>query len=131
MSKFVGRNVTVTKDSTSLEDQLRTKTITFNGELVDVTVAGDDGWTTTLDEVFATNNVTVQLEGLASTDLLPDMAFSGSQEAFTIVVDELFELTGTWQFQAGFAIGAPHDGEATVSGTLQSVGEVTKAPVST
>lgn len=125
---FVGRNVTVSQDGTDLEGQLRTKTIGFNGELVDVTVAGDDGWTKTLDEVFATNNVTIQLEGLVETDLLPDMAFKGSHKPFTITVDELFVLTGTWQFQPGFAIGAPHDGEATISGTLQSVGEVTKAP---
>lgn len=126
---FVGRAVLIEMGATSLASQLRTKNITFNGELVDITTDGDAGWTTTLDEVFATNNVSIALEGVIKDDTLTDMAFSGTQEAFTVTVDDLFSLDGTWQFQPGFQIGAPYDGEATFSGTLQSTGVVTKGAV--
>lgn len=129
MAAFNGRLVTVSKDGTTIEDEMRTKTINFNGELVDVTTAGDDGWTTTLADVFNTNSVTLALEGVVKNDTLPDMAFSGAQDTFTITVGALFTLTGTWQFQAGFNLGAPRDGESTFSGTIQSVGEITKAAV--
>ncbi len=129
MAAFNGRLVTIVKNATTIEDELRTKTINFNGELVDVTTAGDDGWTTTLADVFNTNNVTVALDGVIKNDTLPDMAFSGGQDTFTLTIGALFTLTGTWQFQAGFSIGAPYDGESTISGTLQSVGEITKAAV--
>jgi predicted secreted protein len=124
-----GRAVIIEKDSTDLKDELRTKTITFNGELVDVTTDGDEGWTTTLADTFNTINVTLPLEGVLKTDTLTDMAFTGEQDTFTITVGALFTLTGTWQFQPGFQIGAPHNGERTFSGTLQSSGTITKAAV--
>ena len=129
MSADVGRSVIITLDGDDLKDELREKGVAFNGELVDITTDGDDGWTTTLDGIFGTNNVTVSLEGVLKEDVLPDMAFTGAQEDCVITIGTLFTLTGKFQFQSGFEIGAPHDGERTFSGTLQSVGEVTKAPV--
>jgi len=129
MTAFNGRAVVISMGVTDLADELRTKTITFNGELVDITTDGDDGWTTTLDEVFNVMNVTVALEGVLKSDTLSDMAFAGTQATFTIDVQSLFSLTGTWQFQPGFQIGAPHNGEGTFSGTLQSVGTITKGAV--
>lgn len=126
---FVGRAVLITMGMTDLASVLRTKTINFNGELVDVTTDGDAGWTTTLDSVFNTMNVSIALDGVIKDDVLTEMAFTGAQEAMTIEVDTLFSLDGTWQFQPGFSIGAPYNGEATFSGTLQSVGPVTKGAV--
>lgn len=130
MPAFNGRAVVISKDGTDLADELRTKTINFNGEPVDVTTDGDDGWSTTLDGEFNVMNVSIALDGVLKTDTLSDMAFTGAHDTFTLVCDDLFQLTGTWQFQAGFNIGAPYNGEATFSGTLQSVGTVTKAAVS-
>ena len=129
MAASNGRAVIVEQGSTDLADELRTKTITFNGELVDVTTDGDDGWTTTLADVFNVMNVTVPLEGVLKTDTLSDMAFTGAQETFTLTIGTLFTLTGTWQFQPGYQIGAPYNDATTFSGTLQSVGEITKAAV--
>lgn len=129
MAASNGRAVIIEMGATDLADELRTKTVGFNGELVDVTTDGDGGWTTTLDGVFNVMNVTLALDGVLKSDTLIDMAFTGAQEAFTITVDTLFTLTGTWQFQPGSNIGAPYNAETTFSGTLQSVGTVTKAPV--
>jgi predicted secreted protein len=129
MAAFHGRAVIIEIGATDLADELRTKTIGFNGELVDVTTDGDDGWTTTLDGIFNINNVTIALEGVLKSDTLSDMAFTGSQEDMVITIGTLFTLTGTFQFQPGFSIGAPYNTEATFTGTLQSVGEVTKAAV--
>ena len=130
MAASNGRAVVISIGATDLADELRTKTIAFNGELVDVTTDGDDGWTTTLDELFNEMNVTIQLDGVLKTDTLSDMAFDGSQESMTVNVDTLFSLTGTFQFQPGFSIGAPYNDASTFSGTLQSVGVVTKGAVS-
>lgn len=129
MGAFVGRAVIIEKNGTSLESEIRAKTINFNGELVDISASADGGWMTTLDGVFATNNVSIAIEGVLKTDTLTDMAFTGAQDTFTIVVSDLFSLDGTWQLQSGFSIGAPYDGESTFSGTLQSVGEITKGAV--
>ena len=129
MAADTGRSVVVTMDGDDLKDELREKGITFNGELVDVTTDGDEGWTTTLDEIFNVQNVSVTLGGVLKAGILPEMAFSGKQKSGVITVGTLFTLTGTWQFQPGFEIGAPHNGERTFSGTVQSVGSVTKAPV--
>ncbi|BAQ67206.1 phage major tail protein [Rhodovulum sulfidophilum] len=130
MAASSGRAVLVSMGDTDLADELRTKTINFNGELIDVTADGDDGWTATLDGEFATNNVSVALEGVLKGDTLADMAFKGVQNDFTITVADLFTLSGRWQFQAGFSIAAPYNDGTTFTGTLQSVGEITKGAVS-
>jgi len=129
MAASNGRAVLVAIGAASLADELRTKTVNFNGDLVDVTTDGDSGWTTTLDGTFNTMNVTLALEGVLKTDTLTDMAFTGTQKTMTITIGSLFTLNGDFQFQPGFSIGAPHDGETTFSGTLQSVGTIVKAAV--
>lgn len=129
MAASNGRAVVIEMGATDLADELRTKTINFNGELVDVTTDGDSGWTTTLDGTFNVMNVTIALDGVLKTDTLTDMAFDGTQNTFTITIDTLFTLSGDWQFQPGFSVGAPYNGETTFSGTLQSVGTIVKAAV--
>ena len=129
MAASNGRAVVISIGATDLADELRTKTIAFNGDLVDVTTDDDGGWTTTLDEVFNERNVTIQLDGILKSDTLSDMAFKGEQETMTVVVDDLFQLSGDWQFQPGFSIGAPYNDATTFSGTLQSVGVITKGAV--
>ena len=129
MAASNGRAVVISIGATDLADELRTKTLAFNGDLVDVTTDDDAGWTTTLDEVFNEMNVTIQLDGILKSDTLSDMAFSGKQETMTVVVDDLFQLSGAWQFQPGFSIGAPYNDATTFSGTLQSVGVITKGAV--
>lgn len=130
MAASNGRAVIITVGGSDLADELRTKTITFNGELVDVTTDGDNGWTTTLNETFNVQNVTIPIEGVLKTSTLSDAAFAGSNLTSVVVtIDDLFTLSGTFQFQPGFQIGAPYNGETTFSGTLQSNGVITKAPV--
>lgn len=129
MAAMNGRAVIIEMGATDLADELRTKTINFNGEVVNIETDGDDGWANTIDEVFNSRNVGIPLEGVLKGDTLSDMAFTGAHETFTITIGALFTLSGDWQFQAGFSIGAPYNGEVTFSGTLQSVGPITKAAV--
>tara|TARA_R110000772_G_scaffold119604_1_gene225606 strand:+ start:1927 stop:2316 length:390 start_codon:yes stop_codon:yes gene_type:complete len=124
-----GRAVLVAIGAASLADELRTKTVTFNGELVDVTTDGDAGWMETLDATFNQQSVTVALEGVLKTNTLPTMAFSGTKNTMTITIAGLFTLTGSFQFQSGFQVGAPYNGEMTFSGTLQSAGAIVRADV--
>ena len=102
-----GRAVLVAIGAASLADELRTKTVAFNGELVDVTTDGDSGWTTTLDQTFNSQNVTIALEGVLKETTLADMAFTGSQETMTVTIGGLFTLDGDFQFQPGYQVGAP------------------------
>jgi len=129
MAASNGRAVLIAIGAASLADELRTKTVSFAGELVDVTTDGDSGWMTTLDETFNSQMVTIALDGVLKATTLSDMAFTGSQETMTITIGGLYTLDGDFQFQSGFQIGAPYNGETTFSGTLQSVGVITKAPV--
>jgi predicted secreted protein len=129
MTAANGRAVLVAVGSTSLADELRTKTVTFNGELVDVTTDGDAGWMETLDATFNQQSVTIALEGVLKTDTLPAIAFVGTKTTMTITIAGLFTLDGDFQFQSGFQIGAPYNGEMTFSGTLQSSGAIVKADV--
>lgn len=129
MAASNGRAVVIEIGAESLADELRTKTVTFNGELVDVTTDGDLGWSTMLDETFNTRNVTIPIDGVLKSDTLSALAFDGTQATMTITVDDLFTLDGDFQFQPGFQIGAPYNGETTFSGTLMSTGAVTKAAV--
>lgn len=129
MTAANGRAVLVAIGAASLADELRTKTVTFNGELVDVTTDGDAGWMETLDATFNQQSVTVALEGVLKTNTLPTMAFAGTKNTMTITVAGLFTLTGSFQFQSGFQVGAPYNGEMTFSGTLQSAGAIVRADV--
>ena len=129
MAATNGRAVLIEIGAESLAAELRTKTVTFNGELVDVTTDGDAGNMTTLDEVFNSRMVTIALDGVLKNTTLSDMAYAGTQETMTITIAGLYTLDGDFQFQSGFQIGAPYNGETTLSGTLQSTGAVTKAAV--
>lgn len=129
MAANVGRSVIIERNGVSLASILRTKTLTINGEPVNVETDGDNGWATTLDGVWASMNVTIALEGVLKDDDLLDMAFTLAHDDFTAVIDDLCSFDGTWQFQAGFSIGAPYQGETTFSGTLMSIGAVTKGAV--
>ena len=131
MAAFIGRLVSVAKGATDIEDELRTTSVTFNGELVDITTKGDDGWTEHLDGTFGERNWTIAVDGILKTQTLIDHAVSGDKEAYTIKIGTLFQLTGSWQFQAGFEIGAPYNEATTFSGTLISCGPIVKAAVST
>tara|TARA_R110000772_G_scaffold45492_9_gene104256 strand:- start:2022 stop:2411 length:390 start_codon:yes stop_codon:yes gene_type:complete len=124
-----GRAVLIAIGAASLASELRTKTITFNGELTDITTDGDSGWTTNLDASFNSRNVAIALDGVLKETTLSDMAFNGTQETMTITIAGLYTLTGDFQFQPGFQIGAPYNGEATFSGTIQSTGTIVKAAV--
>jgi predicted secreted protein len=129
MAAANGRAVLVAIEAAGLADELRTKTVTFNGELVDVTTDGDAGWMETLDATFNQRSVTVALEGVLKTDTLSAIAFAGTKSTMTITIAGLFTLDGEFQFQSGFQIGAPYNGEMTFSGTLQSSGAIVKAAV--
>jgi predicted secreted protein len=129
MAAFVGRMVVVEYDGDEIEDELRTKTITHNGELVNITTSGDDGKTDHLDGVFGEENWTIQLEGIIKTNALIDHAISGAKEDYKITVADLFTLEGKWQFQSGFSIGAPYNDASTFSGTLISSGAIDVTPI--
>jgi predicted secreted protein len=129
MGAFIGRLVTVSQGAVDLEDELRTTSVTFNGELVNITTKGDDGWTDHLDGVHGEKNWTVTVDGIIKTDTLVDHAESGDKEAYTITVGDLFQLTGDWQIQSGFEIGAPYNDATTFSATLISSGEIVKSAV--
>lgn len=128
MAANTGRAVIVEFGGAIVEDELRTKTITFAGEPTDITTADDDGWITYLDGTFNSTQWTVALEGVEKNSTFADAAESGTAATGTITVGDRYTLTGSWRV-TGYSAGAPHVGEQTFSCTLSSTGSVTKAAV--
>lgn len=124
----VGRAVIVEVDGNSVEDELRSKNITFAGDPTEQTTAGDDGWVTYIDGVHNTRQWTIELEGVEKTGIFAAMRESGEKEECEITVGDKFTLEGDFRCIA-YNAAAPHDGEMTFTATLASDGEVTKAPV--
>lgn len=120
-----GRAVVITIDGTDVADELRTKTISINHEVVDVTTDGDSGWMTTLDGVHNMKSLSIALDGVQKSATISDLAFSGDHFAAVVTNDTLETYTGTWQI-TGFSTAAPYNGEKTYTCTMQSTGAIVK-----
>jgi predicted secreted protein len=76
MAQAAGRDFAVKKNSTVIAS-VRSKSITWNGTLIDTTNDDDEGKTTYLSDKFATTTLEISVEGMTDDDVLSDLAFSG------------------------------------------------------
>ena len=77
MANAAGRDFVVKKNSTAIAS-VRSKSVTWNGSLIDTTNSDDDGATTYLADEFATTTLEITVEGLTDDDVLSDLAFTAS-----------------------------------------------------
>lgn len=119
---FAGRTILVRQGGEVIAG-IRTKTLNFEGEPIDVTSDENDGWRTLLS-VYGTRGITASVEGVVKSHQLKIAALSQAV---------MSELTLTWpdgfEVVADFALGnytetGAYDDAATFSCEFRSSGEV-------
>ena len=80
MANTAGRDFVLAKNSTTIAS-VRSKSVTWNGNPIDVTNDDDDGATTYLADTFANTTLEISVEGLTDDDVLADLAFATGDSA--------------------------------------------------
>jgi predicted secreted protein len=125
MAAASGREIYVSKGATRLLGG-RTKSVTLNGEPVDITSDDDSGWRTML-ATFGVQSVDVEVEGVLKDDVLIAAWFANDLSAYTVTITGVGTFTGNWKLTSVPLTGA-HDGSIDYSGSLQSSGVITYTP---
>jgi len=108
---------------------VREKSLTVNGEPVNITSDEDDGIQTLLDE-DAEFSVQIELSGVTKDDVLRADKFAGGsalQQTATLTYDSGAVISGTFHL-AAYSEGQPYNEAVTFTATLMSNGAVTYTP---
>jgi len=131
MAEILGRKASVTIGGNTVATG-RTKNLTINNELIDVTGDDDAGIQRMLNEP-GQKAVEFTYDGLFDTEdtTLLDQALDGSDVSAEVVVTfpttaGSFTLTGTFLISS-FSLGAPYNEATTFSASFNSSGAVAKA----
>lgn len=127
---FASRTVVVSRNDEVVAG-IRTKTVTFEGEPIDVTTDENDGWRT-LIPVYGTRGMTLAVDGVVKSNLLKTTALSQSNIIEEMVVEWPDGYTVTGDFAvASYSENGSHDGEMTFSCEFRSTGALSyEEPVS-
>lgn len=127
MAANLGRKVTLTRDGSAIEG-VREKSVTLNGEPIDITDGASDGWRELLAEA-GENSVEIAISGVTKDDVLRAEWFSGDRTKPTVMTWPTSggTITGDF-FLATYSEAQPYKEAITFEGTLQSTGEVTYTP---
>lgn len=119
---FAGRTVLVKQGSTVVAG-IRTKTLTFDGEPIDVTSDENDGWRTLLS-VYGTRGLTASVEGVVKSHQLKIAALSQAvMTELTLTWPDGFEVVGDFAI-ANYSETGTYDDAMTFSCEFRSSGEV-------
>lgn len=77
MANTAGRDMVVKKGGTVIAS-VTTKSVNWQGTLIDITSDDDDGATTYLADVFANTTLEMSVDGFTDDDVLSDLAFSAT-----------------------------------------------------
>lgn len=80
MAETAGRDFVVKKNGTTLAS-VRQKSVSWGGELIDITTDDDNGATTYFADEFASTSLEISVEGLTDDDVLTDAAYATSHAA--------------------------------------------------
>lgn len=128
MSKVAGRKVTLwdVSGTAALVAGGREDGITVNGEHIETTDKGSDGWREFMAEI-GVRSVDVAFSGLMDGDTLLAASLGDSTamlKAYEIRIEGLGVVAGDFAMQ-GLEIGTPHDNASEISTTFASSGPVT------
>src|SRR6478609_2283295 len=119
---FAGRTILVRQGGQIIAG-IRTKTLTFEGEPIDVTSDENDGWRTLLS-VYGTRGLTASVEGVVKSHQLKIAALSQQvMSELTFTWPDGFEVVGNFALSNYTETGA-YDDAATFSCELRSSGEL-------
>jgi TP901-1 family phage major tail protein len=130
MASASGRDLTVgfgSPTATTLTG-VRTKSITVNNEMIDITNDDDSGWRDCLDEP-GLKSVSVSVEGVWVDNVVRAIAMSATDNATaaTITFSDSATLVGNF-YIANYAETGEYQGAITFSATLESQGTLTYTP---
>lgn len=128
MAEQLGRKVTITIGSEA-RATARTKNLTINNEMVDVTSDGDDGIQRYITEP-GQKAVEVSVEGMFDVDdeTLPDLALSSDLSEDIELDYGTYTISGTFVMPS-YSEGQTYNDAVTFSATFQSSGAVVKEAV--
>lgn len=129
MAANVGRNFTIDKAGTAIAG-VRTKTVTFNGEPIDVTTDDDSGFRTLL-ATEGQKSIDMSVEGVTKNATLRQAALSGSSLLLTDVTVSYANgdaISGDFFLNSLEETGTYNDA-ITFTASLQSSGTFTYTPV--
>lgn len=130
MAEILGRKVKISIGETPTQICVaRTKTLTINNEMVDVTSDCDDGIQRFL-EVPGQKAVEISVEGMfdQADETLTDLALSNTVAEDVELDFETYTISGRFVMPS-YSNGATYNDAVTFSATFQSSGAVVKAPV--
>lgn len=126
MAAFAGRKTTL-KWKTALLAGVRDKSLTINGEPVDVTNGDDDGWRHLLAEA-GSRSVELGVNGVCDADTLRAVMFTEDRTgALEYTYPSGAKISGTF-FLASYKENGPYKEAQTFDATFQSAGAVTYTP---
>lgn len=129
MAANVGRELIVKRGSTVIAG-LRTKSISFNGEPIDITTDDDSGYRTLLGDP-ATLSIDMSVDGITKDNSLRNTALSGGTLLLTninVTFPNGDTITGDFYLASVEESGAYNDA-LTFSASFQSSGAWTYTPV--
>jgi TP901-1 family phage major tail protein len=110
---------------------LRSRSVAFNSETVDITHAESAGQWRELLAGAGARHAKVTGSGIfkdaASDALVRDYVFNGTVRAWQVIVPDFGTVEGPFQI-AAFELSGRHDGEVGFDLSLESAGELTFAP---
>lgn len=107
---------------------VREKSVTCNGEPVDVTADDSSNWRELLTDESAQDQVDISISGVTKDAKLKEDWFNGNRsQAFSIVYPDGGELAGTGYLMS-YADTGPYNDATTFEAEIQSTGPVTYTP---
>jgi predicted secreted protein len=133
MSALVGRKVVITRGAGSSPVAVgilgaRNKTMTMNGEPVDVTSDDDSGYRTLLETDAGQKSVDLSIEGITKDGaFLSDITNDAFVDSYEILITGIGTLAGMF-FVVNAAITGPYNEASGFSAEFQSTGVWTFTP---
>lgn len=126
MAEKLGRKVTLKINSVAVATA-RTKNLTINNEMIDITSDGDDGIQRALAEP-GQKSVEISVDGLAADATLLDFSLGNNLITELELDYGTYTLTGDF-YQSSYTEGLPYNEAITFSATYSSSGAIAKTPV--
>ena len=127
MAAEVGRKVVIKRDGTTIAG-VRTKSMTFGSEAIDVTTDDDTGKRTLL-EASGSENIDLSVEGLTKDENLLAVAAGGGTriEEYTIELPWGGSIVGDFRLNS-VEVGAEYTDAVTFTAEIHSTGDWTYTP---